>query len=650
MRGQMRAKVIKIVLWVIISAMAIVLVLPTFMDKASKAAWVLSINGNKVMYNDFAMNVAAQKERLDVMRQQYGPYADEFFKAFGMNPQQMAMQELIRNALLDQAVDTMSLNVSHEYVAQQLQNVYFIQEHLSDLLPLYVFDETGINQRALRNHLHRMGLSAQEFDALITQRAQRNFAGILAQGAHYIPEFAKKDFYATHYLGKKFSILSLDLETFLKEEQTKTVTQEQLQSFFDAQNKAKKRYWVPEKRDGITWTVTPEKYGITVSQDEIESYYKKHKVKKFVDAPTQIQVRRILVKVGSVEEQQAAYEKLKEVQQELTLDPSLFAQKAKEMSDDKDSAKNGGLLEYFARGDKEKVFEKAAFLLKNDGDVSDIIVTQDGFEIVQRVGRKKQTFKSLSAASKEIKATLTKRKFESTFAKDMRAFVNQANIDQKELASFMQKKGAQKNTLTKKEKLPVGIEAKLFDLKKGAATAYTSEGEGFVVLLTNITKKYLPELKTLEATVKSDLYRDRAQKQLYAQLDDMKKEASSKTLAQLKEQFGGSLEATKFLKDGDKDSLDSLSKKGLLPQEIMQLEKIGALKVVKTDEKGFLVRLDQLEKFDQAQYTQEKSAISSDLDRQTRGNVVDGFVASLRENATIKVNETILSLHEESVV
>jgi peptidyl-prolyl cis-trans isomerase SurA len=57
-------------------------------------------------------------------------------------------------------------------------------------------------------------------------------------------------------------------------------------------------------------------------------------------------------------------------------------------SEDKGSLKKGGELPWFGTGRMVAEFEKAAFALKNDGDVSDIIKTQYGYHIIKRLERR----------------------------------------------------------------------------------------------------------------------------------------------------------------------------------------------------------------------------------------------------------------------
>ena len=89
--------------------------------------------------------------------------------------------------------------------------------------------------------------------------------------------------------------------------------------------------------------------------------------------PERIRARHILV---------SGDEELAKVQDELKAGKS-FDVVAKEFSRDPGSAANGGDLGEFPRGMMVPEFEKAAFDLKNPGDVSAPVKTQFGWHIIK---------------------------------------------------------------------------------------------------------------------------------------------------------------------------------------------------------------------------------------------------------------------------
>ena len=65
-----------------------------------------------------------------------------------------------------------------------------------------------------------------------------------------------------------------------------------------------------------------------------------------------------------------------------------FSELAKEYSDDKGSARNGGELPWFGAGRMVEEFEKASFKLKANGEISQPVRTGFGWHIIKRIDRK----------------------------------------------------------------------------------------------------------------------------------------------------------------------------------------------------------------------------------------------------------------------
>jgi len=83
-----------------------------------------------------------------------------------------------------------------------------------------------------------------------------------------------------------------------------------------------------------------------------------------------------------------------------------FGQLASQFSDDRSSGKNGGQLPWFGTGKMVPEFEKVAFELKNDNEVSEPFRTPYGWHIVKRLERKGvQSFDEVKA---ELKSKISK--------------------------------------------------------------------------------------------------------------------------------------------------------------------------------------------------------------------------------------------------
>ncbi len=100
-----------------------------------------------------------------------------------------------------------------------------------------------------------------------------------------------------------------------------------------------------------------------------------------------------------------------------------FAKVAGEYSEDTQTKDNAGYLGFFGINVYDPAFEKAAFALTEDGQVSDIIETKAGFHLIRRISRRRVT--SLD----EIRPLLeTKVKSDDRFARAKRDLLQQLRV------------------------------------------------------------------------------------------------------------------------------------------------------------------------------------------------------------------------------
>lgn len=120
---------------------------------------------------------------------------------------------------------------------------------------------------------------------------------------------------------------------------------------------------------------------IAVPEEEMAAYYEANPEK--FETPERVRARHILVRLNPEmedAEKEAARKKIEAVKEKLSSGED-FEKLASENSDCP-SSKNGGDLDYFARGQMVKPFEDAAFAMNPD-EISDIVETQFGYHIIK---------------------------------------------------------------------------------------------------------------------------------------------------------------------------------------------------------------------------------------------------------------------------
>ncbi len=126
---------------------------------------------------------------------------------------------------------------------------------------------------------------------------------------------------------------------------------------------------------------------VQVTPSEIRSYFKSIPKDSIPLIKTEYVIRQIVKNPPiSIEEKLRVKEKLLELRKRI-LNGESFSTMAILYSEDPGSAKNGGELGYYGRGQLYPEFEAVAFKLK-PGEISDVVETKAGYHIIQMIDRK----------------------------------------------------------------------------------------------------------------------------------------------------------------------------------------------------------------------------------------------------------------------
>ena len=646
LRRSLKSRTFKVIFWIVILVVSGVLSVflnwyDSYFGKTSQA-WILQINKEKISMPQFARAVASSEERIRFMRMQYGQYADLYFQMMGMklNPQEMAFNEVIRKTLLNQLAHALPLYISADLASAQLNDPVAISQELSDMIPLSAWDPAigGINPMQLQSYLQKFGITASDLNHELARAVKRTTTKQLIEHAAYVPEFELKEQFAQNFLGHKFSIATISESQILADVKKEPASDESLKAYYDLKNSKERRYYVPEKRFVKIYSFDPIPYGVSLTNEEIEKYYNNNKA-QFIDKPAQVQVRRILLKSEDPAHEQEVKQKAESLRQELVKNPETFAQKAKELSQDSQTASQGGLLPYFAKGQQsDKTFERTSFLLKEDGNISSVIRTADGFEIVQRVGKKPLSIKPLAQVTAAIEDTLRKKKFAHQFGADTQALLKSASAAQ-DLEKFVKEKKAKESTKEVTSDSSV-LSKTAYRLKKSESAHYQEANQGVIITITDIKETYLPPLDQIKTTVKEDYYKEKAAQKLTERLQEIERNpALFDSLAQSAIEKTGWLRHSHEFKD-DQKQIQELQKKGINLGKMFQIENIGGVATHEHAGKGSIIRLDAIAPFDQALFDQKKVALQTEAYQQKKSLIVPGVVASLYRNAKINKNES----------
>ena len=641
-----RARLFKnknVITYIILAILGMAFLLPNFVRQTSSYGdWMVRVNRQEISYHDYARKAYFFEQQIAAIRQHYGQYADMFLQSMGLgaDTKELALKTLIDEELLNQAARAVGMHLSQDYIDDMLGSAQTIQQIMPDLIPAYVFDASGtINEERLGAYLKRSRLSATYFEYKIQEALSRVMLLRLLFAGVEVPQFELLERFSHTQQAKKYTVLTLSFDPIKRQEEAKSVSEDELNQFYE---RSKDTYRVPEKRAGVTWTFSPDAYDITINDDEIETYYDTHKMQRFVETPAKVEVRRMLFSVQENDEEQARAQQAAQVRSELLGDLTQFAQRAQELSDDQDTARNGGLMKSFAKGVHNKVFEKTAFLLPEDGAISEVIRTDEGFEIIQRVSKTQVTFKPLNTVKKEIVAALTKQKFAQAFAHDVQELQVQGG-GERALKEFITKnEGVLGKKYDFKERGNDKINQALFSLEQvGSYTFFMQDDKGIVIQLNGIQPRFLPDLASIKNDVLEELYETRARERITTILEEMRDKALHKVpLRDIASVFEAEYQVTDFIsseKGADKKQPAIIKN---LPKEIMlKLEKPGLIMVHQTQRDGYLIRCDEVAAFEEKLFETQKNSLQGTILLERMRMMVGAFVASLYRDATIEISK-----------
>ena len=635
-RRHLHSNVYKIIGGITFISLSIGVGLPTLFKQGAGNSWIARVNGHIIGYNEFTRRVETKQAQLDMTRYQFQQMGLPFdLSMLRITPEQLAFKSLIEDTLLDEIVRHMHFILDEEYIAYRMSDPYYMMQELSEFVSPYIaMNMRELTADSLNRVLRSKNLTIADFENFVENDLKRKIVKDITSASAYIPEFELRDKFTQDYIAKKFSAIVFSLDDILQDIKKTALDEAEVKQHFDAQNSRSKHYMIPEKRSGKLWEFTPENYGIKVSDDEIHAYYNTNKM-KYQEKPAQLKVRHILFKLTDPSQAAVVMQKADAVRQELVASPHLFATKAEELSDDKETAKKGGVIEYFAKGDlKNPTFEQASFVLKADGDISPVVQTSSGLEIIQRVDRKPAQFKKQHTVHHEIKEHLLMQKFKHQFDQDVES------ITSADIHSFVKDKNGHEKIMKDVQLDDSPLHQKLFKIKsKGEVAGLKHDAKGYLIQLTDLHKAYVPGFDSVRSKVENDIYMTKAKQALIERLNAAKVAAHTKKLEEVAELYHGVIKRIGWVKPDDEKHIKQLTKEDLPTSQMLPLETKGAVVSHVTKHGAYLIQLDDLGKFDNEVFNAKKPELYQELQQRNSMLVANSFIASLSRGATIETNE-----------
>ena len=273
----------------------------------------------------------------------------------------------------------------------------------------------------------------------------------------------------------------------------------------------------PERRRVQYVIVDPKQFVQPVSEQDIEAYYKDHGAE--FEQPRRVQVAHVLVRVppvGGSDAENQAKAKVDAVIKRAQAGED-FAKLAREVSEDKANAAQGGDLGFVGPGDLVPQFEQAAFALKK-GEISSAPVrTPFGYHAIKVLDIKEGGKSPLKEATPKIRERLAADRSELA-ARAKADTVRTALLGAKDFMTEAKTLGLEPKevTIARGQLLPgverdAGLEENIFTLAVGGISAPVKTPSGLVVIkVAQDLPAGVPPLADIKMKVIDAIKRERA--------------------------------------------------------------------------------------------------------------------------------------------
>jgi|GEM_PF-1170732 len=608
---------------------------------------VACVDGKKVSLKDFHQVYAGTKSKIDDMARYFGMSADRVAQMFGVqNMEEDSLQSCIQNELLNKVACDFNIDLHPKYFVEQL----------GKSVSSSVVDQTGrINMTAYQNYLSRLHMTVSDFEKSREAEFKRNLIMEFTVGSGYITNVEARDLFEYKNAKKSFSIAVFTVDQFEKEAKKKTASKEQLKSFF---KENKEHYREQEKKKSQYWVLSPEDYSkkIVVDDQMLKTFYERNKASLY-RIPPKVQVRTIVVRLpedASPDSVISAERKINLYAKEIKENPEKFASIAKKYSEDKETATKGGLLDFFKRGTHDPELERVAFLvLKKNGEISNVIKTKRGFEIVKLEDRISASEKPLEDVKDEIEKTLKSRKALTSLKGDLEVIVRKSRSDENAINDFVKEnklKATQTDWLTADQGTGYEIEAVLVqrvfseDKRSKKYGYFVHQGKHVLYVINDVQKSFIPKFEKAEKEIAKDYYSEQGEKTMEEAIQQARvKVLDGVDFKKVCDEFGVKLVTTKKVKSDE--SIDEFKDIESLSKKAHGISDVKQVLVYQHEKDAYLIQLVNKEAGSQDEYAKNKELLVKDHEVSKKQLYFEAFIASLRRNAKIEIYKNMVTTY-----
>ncbi|MGH9407891.1 MAG: peptidyl-prolyl cis-trans isomerase [Vicinamibacterales bacterium] len=424
-----------------------------------------------------------------------------------------------------------------------------------------------------------------------------------------------------------------------------SATDADVAKYFDGHKDA---YRVPEKRKIRYLTINEQalEEHQTVTGQQIERYYNDN-IQQF-STPEEVRASHILLKTDGKNDddvKKQAEDILKRAKA-----GEDFAALAKKYSQDDASAKKGGDLDFFPRGQMDPAFEKAAFALQ-PGQISDLVKSQFGFHIIKVTDKKAATTKSLADVRGQIEDQL---KLQAAQA-DAQKLADQVASELKKPADF--ENVARAHGLQTGESgffqqdepiagigMAPAVGQQAFQMNEGDVSGALRTPQGYAfIAVTGHQDPYIPKLDEVKARVRDDVLKQKAveaARQKAASIDAALKTTQSGDFDKAAKAAGLDVKTTDLIARGS--AIPDVGASPAVDDVAFALPQGGVSDPIVTDNGAAIIKVTERKDATPADLAAQQDSLRTELLNDRKNKFFSAYMTKARQRMKITVHrETI---------
>jgi peptidyl-prolyl cis-trans isomerase D len=594
---------------------------------AASTDTIAKVEGHEITAGEFRRTYQAQ---LQAYRSAYGANMnDQLLKQLGIE-QQILQQMVDERAALAEA-DRLGINVSDEEVRQRIFAMPAFQENGG-------FIGEQRYQQLLR--MQRPPMMPSEFETnvrrgLTVEKLRASLTDWLA-----VPEKELEEEYRRRNDKVKLAVVTFSADSFRTQA---TAGDADVASYFEGH---KEDFKIPEKRKVryLLLDVEAMRAKVVVPAADVEKAYNSS-IEQYT-TPEQVRASHILLKTEGKDDE-AVKAKAAEILKQAKAGAD-FAELAKKNSEDEQSAKNGGDLDYFGRGRMVPEFDQTVFAMQ-PGQISELVKTQYGYHVIKLVDKKNAATRPLAEVRQQLNDQLAYERAQAQAAdlasKLEKQITKAADLDKTAKAEGLT---VQESGFFARDEPILGLgpapEAanKAFDMKQGDVAGPLRASRGFV-FETLVAKQdpYLPKLDEVKDRVKDEVIKQKAR--------DLSKQKAAEIAAKLKAapDFDKAAKALGFeAKTTDliaKDSpIPELGASSAVDDVAFKLPVGGVSEAIATDNGTAVIKVLEKKQVTPDEWSTSKDRFREELLSERRNRFFSAYMVKAKQKMKIDVNRESL--------